>query len=382
MASRREFLTAGVAVGLGVLGESRVARAVSDRPRHPKPRHPLRILILGGTSFLGPHQVAYALRRGHSISTFTRGRTVPTVHRALFDDVEQLIGDREDDLTALRGRTWDAVIDNSGRQVSWTRDSATLLRDSADVYLYTSSTGVYYPYRGSDMREDTPLVYEVPDGLDEQTARSYDFGVMKANSEIEARRAFGEERTIIVRPTFMMGPADSTDRFTYWPVRLALGGEVFVPGRRDDPVQYIDARDVAGWMIRLIENRVVGAFNAVGPVSTTGMHQFVYGAHAAFSSEVTFVHADDHDFLDERGVRFAIPWIMPVGDVHGIARVNNELGIAHGLTLTPLAQSVRDIHAWWYSDAISQDRRTSLESGERSLMAKEAALIAAWKARG
>jgi len=385
--SRREFLSTGVRAGaaLSVLGPPAIGspRAMGLDPL-PLPRrasHPLRILILGGTSFLGPHQIAYAMNRGHSITIFTRGQTQPTVHQGLFKDVEHLIGDRADNLEALKGRTWDAVIDNSGSRVAWTRDSVRLLRDSADLYLYTSSTGVYYPYLGSDIGEETELVLEVPAGIDEEQEMEYGFGVMKANSESEARSEFGDDRTIVVRPTYMMGPADRTDRFTYWPVRLRRGGEVLVPGRGNDPVQYVDVRDVADWMIRLIESRNIGTFNAVGPASATGMHAFVYGAHAAFSSAASFVMIPDYEFLQEHGVGYAIPWIRPTGDNYGSARVNNQRAIANGLTFTPLADSVRDIHEWWLSDAVTQERRDRMESGRRSLMAREAEIIAAWRAR-
>ena len=344
-----------------------------------KPLHPLNILILGGTSFIGPHLIAYAMNRGHSITTFTRGRTEPTVHKALFKSVEQLVGDRENDLEALRGRTWDAVIDNSGRQVEWTEASAELLQDSVDLYVYTSSTGVYYPYLGSDISERTQPVLAVPEGEDAQGS-AYGYGVMKANSELAARRAFGDHRTIVVRPTYIMGPGDSTDRFAYWPVRLSRGGEVLVPGRSADPVQYIDVRDLAGWMIRLIENWTIGTYNAVGQSSTTGLHAFVHGAHAAFSSPASFVMVPDYDFLREHRVGFVVPWIMPVGNNAGSALVNNRLAIDNGLTFTPLAQSVRDIYEWWHSDAVTDERRDNMVSGERSLIAREAAIIAAWKA--
>jgi nucleoside-diphosphate-sugar epimerase len=384
--NRREFIATGVRAGAAwsVLGRPALALAQEPHTGDQGPvraPHPLHILILGGTSFLGPHQIAYALSRGHSVSTFTRGRTQPTIHRKLFSDVEQLIGDRADNLEALRGRSWDAVIDNSGRQVAWTRDSARLLQDKADRYLYTSSTGVYYPYLGEDIREETEPLLEVPSGIDEGEAVEYRYGVMKANSEIEARRAFGEDRAIIVRPTYMMGPADRTDRFSHWPVRLARGGEVLVPGRCHDPVQYIDVRDVAGWMIRLLETQAAGTFNAVGPASPTGMHQFVHGAHAAFSSAATFVPIADYEFLTTHRIAFAIPWIMPTGGNAGSALVSNERGLANGLSLTPLAQSVRDIHEWWYSDAVTDERRAEMKSGERSLMAREAAIIARWRER-
>lgn len=386
MPSRRTFLTAG-ATGLASLSASesllaavlRASTGVEGPIRSPAP---LSILILGGTSFLGPHQVAYALGRGHAITTFTRGRTEPTVHRELFADVESLIGDRADDLEALRGRRWDAVIDNSGHRTAWTHDSATLLKDAVKLYLYTSSTGVYYPYLGKDIGEETRLVLEVPADLDDTQEVEYGYGVMKATSELEARRAFGDDRTIVVRPTYMMGPGDTTDRFPYWPERLARGGEVLVPGKPDDPVQYVDVRDVASWMIRLIEDATTGTFNAVGPPSRTGMLQFVHGAHAAFSSAADFVVVDDYAFLDQHGVQAVVPWIMPTGDNFGSARVDGSLGIANGLTFTPLAQSMRDMYDWWHGDGVSEERRRRLVSGEHAMMPREAGLLAAWKARG
>lgn len=373
MTSRREFL------GLG-LGAT-IAAAAPRRLFRPTP-HPLRILILGGTSFLGPHQVAYALGRGHAVSTFTRGRTTPSVHAELFADVEMLTGDREGDLDALRGREWDAVLDNSGRSVEWTRASARLLADRAETYLYVSSTGVYYPYLADDISEATPPALALPDGMEAGTDGSYDYGIMKALSEIEARQAFGDARTVVVRPGYMVGPADQTDRFGYWPVRLARGGEVMVPGRADDPVQWIDVRDVAEWMIRLVENRSAGTFNAVGPASDTGMHRFVHGAHAAFGSAADFTAVDDYGFLREHGVRFVVPWIMPVGNNAGSALVSRERAVENGLSYRGLAETVEDFHRWWHSGAVSEERRTTMISGPRSLIAREAEILRAWHARG
>ncbi len=377
--TRREFLHFGVKAGLATTFASQPWTAnASEAPRLS--RHPLKILILGGTSFLGPHQIAYAMQRGHTITTFTRGRTKPTIHKKLFKDVEQLIGDRKDNLEALKGRKWDAVIDNSGMRVSWARDTAELLKDQVELYLFTSSTGVYYPYLGEDIGEDTELVLKVPEGIDEIQQIEYDYGVMKSNSEIAVKHAFGEDRSILVRPTYMMGPADRTDRFTYWPVRLSRGGDTLVPGRASDPVQYIDVRDVAGWMIRLLEQKNVGTFNAVGPASATGMHAFIYGAHAAFSSAASFIMVEDYDFLTDHKIPYAIPWILPMGDNFGSARVNNAVAVANGLTFTPLAASVRDIFEWWHSEAVTEERRVKMLRGSDSLMAREKSILAAWKA--
>lgn len=343
--------------------------------------HPLKILILGGTGFLGPQQIAYALNRGHAISTFTRGKTKPTTQKDVFNQVEQLTGDRENNLEALRGRKWDLVIDNSGNREKWVKDTVELLKDNVELYLYTSSTGVYYPYLGKDIREDTKPVLKVPEGITPIQKMEYDYGVMKARNELTVINGFGKDRAIIVRPTYMIGPGDNTDRFTYWPERLSRGGEVLVPGKADDPVQYIDARDVAGFMIRLAENKKAGVYNAVGPASPTGMHAFIYGAYAAFSSPISFVMINDHEFLETHGILDQVPWIMPVGDNAGSALVNNARAISNGLTFTALAESVRDIYDWWHSEAVTEERRNKLVSGNASLMKKEKDLIAEWRKR-
>ena len=386
--SRRQFLHSSAAAGALGLGLPRTAPAhtYTGSPA-PAParetRHPLRILILGGTTFLGPHQIRYALERGHSVTTFTRGQTQPTIHKQLFRDVEQLIGDRENDLSALEGRSWDAVIDNSGRQIDWTRRTAELLRDSVDLYVYTSSTGVYHPYKGSDITEDTQVMMEDPPSDTPRENPSY--GVMKANSEMVARTMFGDDRTIVARPTYIVGPADPTNRFSYWPLRMAQGGEILVPGRGHDPVQYIDVRDLTEFMIRLIENRTTGTFNVAGPASGIGMHAFVHGVHAAVASEVSWVMVPDYDFLEEHGPRFAIPWIPPVDDYEGSAHINLDRAKSAGLTYRPLARSTWDILEWWSSDAVTDERRDNAWSGERGgfplTLAREQEIISAWKAR-
>ncbi|MPR36226.1 NAD-dependent epimerase/dehydratase family protein [Salmonirosea aquatica] len=384
--NRRKFLQTGITLGtlLPLLGRSLSSLAQKPQPaaaESAKALQPLSILVLGGTSFLGPQQIAYALQRGHRISTFTRGRTQPKVQKDIFDEVEQLIGDRENDLEALKNRRWDVVIDNSGNRIKWVKDAVALLKNSCGLYLYTSSTGVYYPYLGQNIRENTKLVLKVPEGITSVQKLEYDYGVMKSLNEIEVMNGFGKERAIIVRPTYMIGPGDQTDRFTYWPERIALGGEILVPGKADDPVQYIDVRDVAGFMIRLAENHKAGIYNAVGPPSATGMQAFVYGVHAAFNSRASFVMIPDYDFLTKHKVLDAIPWIMPIGDNLGSARLDLSFSVANGLTFTPLAETVRDIHEWWNSEAVPEEKRRKLLAGPASLATREPEILAAWKAR-
>ena len=346
----------------------------------PKRSGPLKILLLGGTSFLGPHQIAYALKRGHSITTFTRGKTKPTVHKEIFNQVEQLVGDREDNLEALKGRKWDAVIDNSGRKVKWTEATAKLLKDHVGFYMYTSSVSVYYPYYKGDLRENTPLVLKVPEKVDDEDEKyTYDYGVMKANSEVKARSIFGEDRSIIIRPTYMMGPADRTNRFMYWPTRLAKGGDVIIPGRPEDPVQFIDVRDIAEWMIRLIENNTSGTYNGVGPASVMGISAFAYGSHAAFSSRVNFVNINDYDFLKAHKLFYQVPWIQETEKYYGTSRVNIEAAVKSGLTFRPLAKSMKDTYDWWYSDAVTEKRRAEFESDPKELHNRQQELIQQWK---
>jgi 2'-hydroxyisoflavone reductase len=301
------------------------------------------------------------------------------VHKALFNKIEQLVGDRNDDLSALQNRKWDAVIDNSGRRAEWTQKSAALLKENCDLYLYTSSTGVYYPYINSEFKETSKVLLSVPEGTSEEDQIEYDYGVMKANSEQEAIKQFGRDKTIIVRPTYMVGPADRTDRFIHWPERLSKGGEVLIPGKKDDPVQYIDVRDVAEWMIRLLEEKKSGTYNAVGPKKNQGMHDFVLEAQKAFDVESSFVQVDDYEFLKANRVHYLIPWIMPIENNAGSARINNQKAIENGLLFRPLTTSIKDIYNWWHSDAVSEERRSAFEGNSTTILAREKAIIEKWK---
>ncbi|MCA6075090.1 NAD-dependent epimerase/dehydratase family protein [Fulvivirga sedimenti] len=381
--SRRTFVEKSLAIGVALpLAGSQLLSCASpsekDRPVDSLKK--LNILILGGTSFLGPHQIAYAMERGHSITTFTRGKTMPTIHQDLFDRVTMLAGDRASDLSALESGKWDAVIDNSGHNVDWAVESAKLLKDKCDLYLFTSSTGVYYPYLSSDIKEDTELLTAEPEGIeDEEMKIEYWYGVMKTNSEIAVRENFGADRTIVVRPTYMIGPADKSNRFIHWPVRLARGGEVLVPGMPEDPVQYADVRDVAEWMIRLIEEKNTGTFNAAGPASPQGIQDFVQKAAGVFDAESTFVNISDYDFLKANRVTDIVPWIIPIGNNYGSARINNAKGMTNGLTFRKLQDTVADTYEWWYSDALTDEDRIKFEQDPDSVLAREKDLLERWK---
>ncbi|WP_111683771.1 NAD-dependent epimerase/dehydratase family protein [Winogradskyella tangerina] len=383
--SRRSFIKKSTLAGIALplLGSSLIGCKSDTKPKsdtNTSINKKLSILILGGTSFLGPHQIAYALSRGHKVSTFTRGKTKPRVHADLFDQVEQLVGDRENDLTALENRKWDVVIDNSGRKVSWTKATANLLKDNVGMYMYTSSTGVYYPYLSGEISTKTEVALEVPEDLTEDEKYEMDYGVMKANSELEAIKAFGEERTVVIRPTYMLGPADRTDRFIHWPVRLAKGGQHLIPGKAEDRVQYIDVRDVAEWFIRLAENKQSGTFNGVGPKDVQTMEQFVDEAAKSFSPAVnsTFVLVDDYDFLRENNILYSIPWVMADKAHFGSAKIANAKSIEAGLTFRSLNTTVTDTLKWWNSDQVDPERKQKFNSNLEAMLIKEKKILAEW----
>ena len=220
--TRRQFVgTATAAVGGLALGAC-VAEDGADAGGDGSPT-PLRILILGGTNFIGPHQVRAAVARGHEVTLFNRGITNPD----LFPDLETLIGDREGDFAALAGREWDVVIDNPANIPRWVRLSAEALSGSVGKYVFVSSTGVYVPYLTTDIHEDAPV--DTIEDPETEVVDGRTFGALKALAEDEARGAFPDSH-LVVRPTYIIGPGDPTDRYTYWPVRLAQGGEVLAPG--------------------------------------------------------------------------------------------------------------------------------------------------------
>src|SRR6201997_2171310 len=296
----------------------------------------MRILILGGTGFTGPYQVRYALSRGHKVTTFNRGKTHPGELPA---EVEQLVGDRNGNLDALKNRQWDVVIDNPTTLPAWVRDAAQVLKGNVEHYVFISTISVYgEPQTGPD--ENTPTEkYQGADPyketLEAMKAGGYKtYGPLKALSEREAEKWF-PGKTLIIRPGLIVGPRDQTDRFTYWPVRIDRGGEVLAPGSPDDPVQFIDARDLAEWTIRMVENRETGIYNATGPAKPLGVGGMLEGIKAAEKSNATFTFVP-LDFLKEQKVE---AWSeMPVwaGDELGLSRTKIDRALSKGLTFRPL----------------------------------------------
>jgi 2'-hydroxyisoflavone reductase len=336
---------------------------------------PLRILILGGTGFTGPYQIRYALSRGHKVTTFNRGKTHPGETPA---EVEQLVGDRNGKLDALKNRQWDVVIDNPTTLPAWVRDAAQILKGNVDRYVFTSTISVYGEVK-QGVDESAPLAkYEGPDPyketLEAMKASGYKtYGSLKALSEKEAEKWF-PGKTLIVRPGLIVGPRDETDRFTYWPVRIDRGGEVLAPGNPADPVQFIDARDLAEWTIRMAEDRETGIYNATGPAKPLGIGGMLDGIKQAEKSSATFSWVNE-EFLTQQKVE---PWSdMPVwtGKESGLARTNITRALSKGLTFRSLADTARDTLAWFKS--LPQDRQSKLRAGLTP--EREAEVLAAWK---
>lgn len=373
--NRRDFLGMSLALGMApIINASPIANLINNDESQAK----LKILILGGTSFLGPHQIAYALGRGHEVSIFTRGKTIPKIYSELFSKVEKLVGDREDNLEALKNRKWDVVIDNSGRKTKWTEDTARLLKDNVGLYMYTSSISVYYPYYGDDFSEDRSVVLEVPKDADGDEKYTYEYGVMKATSELATINNFGADRSIIVRPALIVGPGDRTDRFPYWLARLEKGGDIIIPGKSSEVVQYIDVRDLAEWMIRLLENKAAGTYNGSGPGFEMTTNAFVHGVHASYNSKVNYIQIDDLDFLKENDIIGIQPWVIQLPKYAGMSRTDNSRSIASGLQFRSLSDTVHATKEWWYSDAVTQERRGNILTSERAFMNREKDILSKW----
>ncbi|HEY0590472.1 MAG TPA: NAD-dependent epimerase/dehydratase family protein [Thermoanaerobaculia bacterium] len=370
--TRRAFLGTSLAAGtLLAAGIDRSAEQETPPPPAAKtgaaPK-PMSILILGGTGFIGPNQVRYAVRRGHKVTLFNRGKTNP----GLFPDVEHLEGDRNGKLDALKGRTWDAVIDNPSTLPRWVRDAAQLLKDSAGQYLFISTLSVYADESKPGMDEtDRTIVLEDPTT---ETVTGETYGGLKALAEKEAETAFPGKATI-VRPGLIVGPGDNSDRFTYWPVRIDEGGEVLAPGDPTDPVQFIDAADLGEWTIRLVEQRVFGTFNAMGPAAPLSMAEMLYGIRAITSAPVKFTWVPA-SFLEEQKVApwMDMPvWVPPAG-APGFSTRSNARAIAKGLTFRPLADTARATLEW--HEGRSAEAKAKPRAG--LARAREADVLAAW----
>jgi 2'-hydroxyisoflavone reductase len=319
----------------------------------------MKLLVLGGTKFLGRHVVAEALAAGHEVTTFSRRRTNPD----LFPEAERLRGDRDGDLQALQGRDWDCVIDTSGYVPRVVRQSGELLRDRVGRYVFVSSISVYADF--SAPFDETAPTGELDDPATEDVDASY--GPLKAACERVLDELYGDRATY-VRAGLIVGPYDPTDRFTYWPVRIADGGDVLVPDPPDRPVQFVDARDLARWMLRVGVDGPGGPLNATGPAQPTTKAEFVDRIAAAVGARCRW-HWIDGQTLVDKGVE---PWTelpvwLPGAEYAGLMQASSRRAVAAGLEFRRLEETAVDTLAW--AKTAGEQRPTLSRERERDLLA-------------
>lgn len=359
--TRRNVLKAGAGTALALAAGPLAARTATGRT----------LLILGGTGFIGPHLTEAALARGWTVTHFNRGRRDPDG----VENVETLIGDRKGQLDALRDRKWDAVVDNTGYIPKYVKMSAELLAPNTGYCLYISSISAYASFATPN---DEDSATGVLDDVEEEEITETTYGPMKALCEQHTRAAYGE-RCSIVRPGYIVGPLDPTDRFTYYPVRVAQGGEMAVPGTPDDPVQVIDVRDLVAFMLGLVERRVSGNFNAVTPPGELTQGKVIGSCRRVTGADTRFTWIDEdflQQFLKPEELRFA-PWNPVRGAEAGASLTGIRRSLAEGLRSRLLDETVRDTLAW--HETRPAERRAALRSGLSR--EREAELLAAWHAR-
>jgi 2'-hydroxyisoflavone reductase len=365
--SRRDFVQLSILAG-GAAGLGFAKKARAETPDVGTADTKLKILVLGGTGLIGPPMVSYLIARGHEVTLFNRGKT----NTHLFPQLEKLKGDRNDDISALEaqvaaGRRWDAVVDNTASLPRWVTESAGLLANASDYYLYTSSISAYAEHATPNQDETAPVGQISPEDeakvLTNKDITGANYGPLKARCEEEARKAFTNDRTCVVRPGLIVGPGDYSDRFTYWPVRIHRGGEVMAPGNPDDPVQFIDARDLGEWYVRLVEAGTTGTFNGVGPRSPMSIAGMLYGIRATVDNDISFTWINA-DFLAEHEVQpwvHMTVWVPPVGEYAGFSTSNIDRAIAAGLTFRTLADTTIATVEYW--NTLDEERRGKPKAG-------------------
>jgi 2'-hydroxyisoflavone reductase len=349
---RRDVLRAALALPL-----LSACGASASKPTTSPPKQ-LRILILGGSGFLGPKIIDAAIARGHSITTFNRGRREKI--QPLSQPIERLYGNRDPDkpaeddkpspkgLEQLVGHQWDTVIDDSGYFPRHVDASAQLLAKAAQRYIYISSISAYASMAtGGD---ETAKLAELADPRTEDMGKQFEnYGGLKAACERAAQKVFGD-RSVIVRPGYIVGPGDPTDRFTYWPVRIAKGGDVLAPGSPDDPLQWIDVRDLAAWLVLLAETGTTGTFNALGPAGRPARWGDVLDTCVRDSKSNAKLVWVPQSFLAAHGGGgedlFPI-WAPPIGETAGAHRWSNARAVAAGLTFHSIDETVRALLEWF-----------------------------------
>jgi 2'-hydroxyisoflavone reductase len=360
---------------LSIAAASAVASALpSWAAKKPKP---LKILILGGTRFIGLHMTALALARGHSLTYFNRGKTKTD----RYPEIERINGDRNGQIDGLKDREWDVVIDNSGYVPRHVRLSAEMLAPKVKQYVFVSSISVYPNF--AEPRDESSAVGKLADeSVEKVDGETY--GPLKALCEQAVLKAMPGRATII-RPGLIVGPDDNTDRFTYWPARAARGGEFIAPGAPGDPFQIIDARDLAAFTLDAVEKNVTGTYNLVSNVNDFKFGELTDACIAAAKKQAKPAVAPRATFLPTEFLEAqeVAPWSeMPVwlpakGDEAAFAGTSNKAALSKGLRITPLKKTVSDTLAWHLTRPAEE--REKLKSGIAP--EKEAKVLEAWKAK-
>ncbi len=308
---------------------------------------PARVLILGGTGFIGPHFVAALTARGHSVTVFNRGREAAKVPAG----VAQLLGDRNGQLESLRGHDWEVVIDNSGYTPRQVRLTAELLRGHVRHYIFISSISAYADFAVAGIDENYKLAKLADPTVEVVSGGNY--GGLKALCERVIEQIY-PARSTIIRPTFIAGPGDPTDRFTYWPVRVARGGDMLAPGTPVDPMQFIDVRDLADFLRLCVEKRLEGRYNACNPPRAATMGALLETSRRIAHAQVRFVWANQKFLSAQKLIGNdaveggALPiWIAPGSEDAGAVLISPARAVGHGLRFRPLAQTVRDTLDWY-----------------------------------
>jgi 2'-hydroxyisoflavone reductase len=363
MTTRRDVLR----LGAGAAAAAALTPALAATNTKPG-----TLLIFGGTGFIGPHLTDEALRRGWKVTHFNRGRRAA----GGVQGVETLIGDRNGQLDALRGRKWDVVIDDTGYVPKYVKMSAELLAPNVGYCLFISSISAYASFAKPN-DEHSPTGRLTDPNVETITGETY--GPMKALCEQYSEQAF-KGRIAVVRPGYIVGPLDPTDRFTYWPVRASRGGEMLAPGTPRDPVQVIDVRDLVAWMMGLVESRTTGYFNADSPPGAFTMGELIKASQQASPKSGTKVTWVSEDFLEAHWKPDELdlpPWSPTKGDMAGAPLTSVKQATSTGLRSRPLQDTVRDTLAWFRT--LPADRQAKLKAGLDPQ--KEAETLRAWHER-
>jgi 2'-hydroxyisoflavone reductase len=359
--TRRTLIQAGAGTALALAGGRLMAQEKTGRT----------LLILGGTGFIGPHLTELALARGWKVTHFNRGKREPDG----VPGVETLIGDRKGQLDSLKVRTWDAVIDDTGYIPKFCRMSADLLAPNTGYCLFVSSISAYASFeKPNDIGSPTGVLAN----KEQEEITNETYGPMKALCEQYVRDAYGS-RSSIVRPGYIVGPLDGSDRFTYWPVRFAKGGDMMVPGKPADPIQIVDVRDLVAFMLGLVERRVDGYFNAVTAPGAISMGDLMETSRNVTGADTRLTWVDE-DFLvanlKPEEINFP-PWSPMKGAEAGASLTGMKASADEGLKARPLEETVRDTLAW--HETRPAERKAQLRAGLTP--EKEAEILAAWRAR-